>query len=342
MWKGIVGKGFRPDEFRNYVGGLSFSSWRPLFVVLHNTSAPRLSQWHSVPGEQRMKNLESFYRDEQKWSAGPHLFIADDLIWVFTPLTTSGVHSPSWNGVSWGVEMVGEYQEEPFSPAVKQNTADALAILHSWRGITPDTLKFHKEDPKTTHKTCPGRNVDKADMIALIWDRMNSVPGGEHLTAGAPIGAAPLVSALAAVPVLEGPEATEERFTNILSTEFGGGDEAPMDSAYGGTVNPDQPEASLPGKLPQSKRQIRVFNVSNGRDVVCKVNDIGPWNKTDKYWQSGSRPLAEAQFRNRTQAENGDVPTNDAGLDLTPAAFDALGISGPVNSRQAHFDWEFV
>jgi N-acetylmuramoyl-L-alanine amidase len=111
-WKGIIGRGFRPQEFKRYVGTLSFGDWRPHFVVLHNTSAPRLSQWHSHPGEERMHNLEAYYRGKG-WSAGPHLFIADDLIWAFTPLTTSGAHSPSWNGVSWGIEMVGEYDAEP-------------------------------------------------------------------------------------------------------------------------------------------------------------------------------------------------------------------------------------
>jgi hypothetical protein len=112
-WKGIIGRGFRPQEFKDYVGTLSFGDWRPQFIVLHNTSAPKLSQWHSHPGEERMRNLEAYYRDEQGWSAGPHLFVADDLIWAFTPLTTSGVHSPSWNAISWGIEMVGEYEEEP-------------------------------------------------------------------------------------------------------------------------------------------------------------------------------------------------------------------------------------
>ena len=113
-WKGIIGRGFRPQEFEAYIAGLTFSNWQPQFAVVHNTSEPRLSQWHSTPGEQRMRNLQSYYREVQNWSAGPHLFIADDLIWVFTPLTTSGIHSPSWNAISWGIEMVGEFQQEAF------------------------------------------------------------------------------------------------------------------------------------------------------------------------------------------------------------------------------------
>jgi len=78
-WKGIVGQGFTPNKFATYVGGLSFTAWRPSFVVLHNTAAPTFAQWHSVSGKQRMQNLQSYYRDTQKWSGGPHLFIADDL-----------------------------------------------------------------------------------------------------------------------------------------------------------------------------------------------------------------------------------------------------------------------
>lgn len=179
-WKGIVGRGFRAQEFKEYVATLSFSDWRPQFAVVHNTSSPRLSQWHSHPGEERMRNLESYYRDEQKWSGGPHLFIADDFIWVFTPLTTSGVHSPSWNSISWGMELVGEYDDEPFNPGVRENAVDALAILHAWSGISPDTLRFHKEDPATTHTHCPGKNVSKEDLIARIKDRMTGSNGGEH------------------------------------------------------------------------------------------------------------------------------------------------------------------
>lgn len=179
-WKGIVGTGFSPDQFETYVRGLSFGLWRPQFVVLHNTSKPRFSQWHSTPGAQRMKNLEHYYRNDQKWSAGPHLFIADDLIWVFTPLTTSGRHSPAWNAISWGVEMVGEYQEEEFSDAVRDNTIAALVTLHALAGLDPDKLRFHKEDPITTHKTCPGRNVSKPDIIGRIKAALLERAGGEH------------------------------------------------------------------------------------------------------------------------------------------------------------------
>jgi len=82
-WKGIVGRGFTAADFEQYVQTIKLTLWHPQFVVLHNTFIPRLADWHQVPGEQRMQNLQHYYRDTQHWSAGPHLFIADDLIWVF-------------------------------------------------------------------------------------------------------------------------------------------------------------------------------------------------------------------------------------------------------------------
>lgn len=149
-WKGIVGKGFDATGFQQYVQPITLGAWHPQFIVLHNTYLPLLSEWHKVPGQQRMRNLEQYYRDTQHWSAGPHLFIADDLIWVFTPLDTPGVHSPSWNAISWGVELVGDYSVEKLSSGVQKNATEALAALCALAGVTPDGMRLHREDPRTT------------------------------------------------------------------------------------------------------------------------------------------------------------------------------------------------
>jgi hypothetical protein len=180
-WKGIVGRSFNVTDFIAYLATVTLSNWRPQFVVVHNTFIPKLSDWHSVPGAQRMQGLQSYYRDTQHWSAGPHLFVADDLIWAFTPLNTSGIHSPSWNRISWGVELVGDYDTEDFGDAVRQNAVAALAGLHALAGLDPNTLRLHKEDPLTTHKQCPGDNVVKADLIQEIAAQMAADDPGEHV-----------------------------------------------------------------------------------------------------------------------------------------------------------------
>jgi hypothetical protein len=179
-WKGIIGQGFTALEFGDYMATVRFSVWRPQFVVVHNTYIPSLAEWHSVSGKKRMQGFQSYYRDQMHWSAGPHLFVADDLIWVFTPLNTSGIHSPSWNTVSWGVELVGNYSQEAFTAPLLDNAVSALAALHARAGLDPNTLRLHREDPKTTHKNCPGRKVARTDLIERISDRIAAQHPGEH------------------------------------------------------------------------------------------------------------------------------------------------------------------
>lgn len=179
-WKGIVRKKFTAADFADYVGTITFNVWRPQFVVLHNTAVPTLADWHKVSGLQRMKGLEHYYRDVQHWSAGPHLFIADDFIWAFTPLNTPGVHSPSWNAIAWGVELVGDYATEELPSTVRDNAISALASLHALVGIDPNTLKLHKEDPRTTHN-CPGKNIIKEEFIEGIFEQLSLISPGDHL-----------------------------------------------------------------------------------------------------------------------------------------------------------------
>jgi N-acetylmuramoyl-L-alanine amidase CwlA len=177
IWHVPVGQGFLPSNFNEYVETVDMSEyrtlWTPDFIVLHNTAMPKFADWHKVSGEAHMQNLEHYYRDFLGWSAGPHLFVADDLIWVFTPLNIRGVHSPSWNSVSWGVELVGDYNNEPLLSTVKSNAIIAIAALCNKCKIAPETLKLHHEDPKTTHKGCPGRNVVKQEFIHGVQFLLN-------------------------------------------------------------------------------------------------------------------------------------------------------------------------
>ena len=183
-WKGIVGLNYTADEFDSYCHSLHWTAWRPSFTVLHNTAAPSLAQRPNGLTKQHILNLEKFYRDERGWSAGPHLFVDDRQIWVFTPLTLSGVHSPSWNKTALGVEMLGDYAKEDFDSGrglkVQQNAVAAFATLHAVLGIDPDTIRLHKEDPGTEHN-CPGKNVVKAKFIQAVKDLIVQRHGGEHL-----------------------------------------------------------------------------------------------------------------------------------------------------------------
>lgn len=182
-WKGIIGTRFSVEEFDSYCHTLQWTAWRPSFVVVHNTAAPSLAQRPKGFTRQHILNLEVFYRDQQKWKAGPHLFIDDRQIWAFTPLNVSGTHSPSWNKATLGIEMLGDYEKESFNTGrglkVRVNTVAALATLCATLGFDASTTRIHREDPLTTH-ACPGKNVRKLEIIQDVQDLMVKRHAGEH------------------------------------------------------------------------------------------------------------------------------------------------------------------
>jgi hypothetical protein len=67
------------------------------------------------------------------------------------------------------------------------------------------------------------------------------------------------------------------------------------------------------------------------RALVVPVEDVGPWNVRDAYWERGARPAAErGEGTHRT-------PVNRAGIDLSDAAFAALGMRD-----NDVIEWRFV
>lgn len=193
-WTPIVGRGMNHEQLREYITGLDFSAWRPSLIVWHNTAAPTLAQWRKTaredeakglaPGVTRIMNLQAYFRDQRGWPSGPHAFVADDLIWPFTPFNRKGTHSPSWNGMSIGIEMVGDFSREDddsgYGLKVRQNTVALTAMLCEKLGLDPTVcIRLHKEDKATTHD-CPGKDIaqDKAAMIQEVVEFMGHA--GNH------------------------------------------------------------------------------------------------------------------------------------------------------------------
>lgn len=175
-WTPIIGTPHTLPQLQKLIDDMVFDKWRPNGMVVHNTGAPTLKQWHQVSGEARMRNLTHYFRDQRGWSSAPHAFVADDVIWPFTPFNRPGTHSPSWNGTKLGIEMVGDFSTEDDDSGaglrVKMNTVALFGMLHMKLGLNPDSILLHKEDPRTTHD-CPGKNFDKREFIDLVKDWMN-------------------------------------------------------------------------------------------------------------------------------------------------------------------------
>lgn len=184
----IIARQFTADEFSTYIDGVTLTDWTPTLIVLHNTYNPTLKACPDGFNDDRIENLHQYYQFQvdngpgkpKGWSGGPHLFVDQNGVWVFNPLDRHGVHSPSWNKVAWGVEMLGDYSTESFDDGpgldVQKNAVAALAAMFRKLGIDTvdnDNFKLHREDTLTSHKGCPGSNVDKQSVMTAVQAQLS-------------------------------------------------------------------------------------------------------------------------------------------------------------------------
>lgn len=171
VWGGIVGQRVTPATIYEVVNKEKWSTWKPDFIVLHNTAVPSLAQRPDGFKQAHIEALAEYYRGKG-WPSGPHFFVDDKAIWLFSPMTKPGTHSPSWNRVSIGIEMLGDYAKEEFTTGrgalVRANTIKLMSALNTALGFTPDAFKFHVSDPKTDHD-CPGIKARK-DRVNFVND----------------------------------------------------------------------------------------------------------------------------------------------------------------------------
>lgn len=155
----ILAKKLSLKEFEEYVNKKDFGVLPPTFLVLHHTWRPTKEQWQ---GATSISGLKSYY-EGLGWSAGPHLFIAEDGIWLFTDMYDVGIHAGAGNGTlktgySIGIEVVGNYDGEVWSGETYSNTVGAIKVLQEKLKISDDKIKFHRD---YSSKTCPGSAITK-------------------------------------------------------------------------------------------------------------------------------------------------------------------------------------
>jgi hypothetical protein len=168
----IDGRVMSAEEFVRFVEGTEFPAPLPTRFFLHHTWKPTRADW---AGHDTLMAMKAYYekqlwQDEagrlhEGWTAGPHLFVAEDGIWLFSDLRYDGVGVYGQNYRSRHLEMVGNYDDERPSGATLQNTIVALGILHEYLGLDIQRLNFHRD---FASNTCPGRAVEKSWIIPLV------------------------------------------------------------------------------------------------------------------------------------------------------------------------------
>lgn len=173
-WQGgFEGDGYSHLAFPDYLSKQRKPSW-PKFIAIHATGA-HYTLW-SGGADKRMQNLGHYYKNQKRWSSGPHFFAMGTKVFPGTPVHAKGTHSPSWNGTALAIECEGDYRKTGKHShlsgpgAINWDTmAWATAELLKWLGMeaTHSTIRFHKEDTRTSHRECPG-NIDKDWFIEKV------------------------------------------------------------------------------------------------------------------------------------------------------------------------------
>ena len=176
------------------------------------------------------------------------------------------------------------------------------------------------------------------DVVTIIGEAWNGSTKYYRLKFGEAAGPGVEINAWASAAYIRAEEPPPDAggtpdegwYDNITATVFGGpGDE--QEGAYGGWIDGNTRGVSFPYKWRAENGETRPTVEVKGPSgsVVTGVVDVGPWNTNDpRYLKDGARPLAEKQYQYGLTAQNGQVPTNDAGIDLTEPIAREVGISG--------------
>lgn len=159
--------GFDQAGFAEYCKKQGPMKWTPIGVTLHTTFLPNLAKVDEYLASKKWTQaqlVDNWWQTYKKnrWYSGPHLFAFRDRVVVGTPLTLRGTHSPSFNKNRFGLELVGDYTKETLPPDIRANAVNAIACLYKFvikAAPTAANFTYHGEDPRTSHKSCPGKMV---------------------------------------------------------------------------------------------------------------------------------------------------------------------------------------
>lgn len=152
-------------------------------VTVHHTWSPTLEQWHATGGKAEVAGLARYYQYEVQnkdgsrgWPAGPHLFIADNEIYLGTPFTVPGVHATICNQSYLGFEVVGDYDQRYWSAATEHNVLGCVSAVFRRRKlqVNPTSLRGHRDC--ASPKTCPGTAVSMDVVRQKVKETLGMIP----------------------------------------------------------------------------------------------------------------------------------------------------------------------
>jgi len=210
-----IGQALTLPQFRQYCIDYKttgqFGPYPPSYLIFHHTYNPDASWATANTGEsdnwdrsesglsltqkkdKRKPQLDAimrYYRDSLAWTTGPHIFIDDLFVWLFTPFYYVGTHSNEGNSYhkngtlrySIGCEVIGCYDKVVWPKAIYDNVGYAAACLRAVLGFEmkytpaaqdrPDIhdLQLSAHEDYTTGKSCPGTMITPNFYVQCAQD----------------------------------------------------------------------------------------------------------------------------------------------------------------------------
>lgn len=175
----IINKKLSLEEFKAYISGFNFSPLNPNKIVVHHSASPTQAQWQ---GSKSMLGMKSYY-EGKGWPSGPHLYIEENGIWLFTPMNVTGTHAKAGNTMSIGIEVIGNYTSQVWQGKTKENVLGVIHSLMDRLKLSDFSIRIHREYSQTQ---CPGAmitrewildqlNGDRQELEEILWVKMQAV-----------------------------------------------------------------------------------------------------------------------------------------------------------------------
>lgn len=180
-----LGQGLTLDQFQAYVQTYNFGKIPPDFIVFHHTANPDASwaplsnnpatKWDRheqgltddairIKRKRQLDSVRDYYQRTLHWNAGPHLFIDEQWIWLFTPMHDVGIHAKWGNSFrafgklhySIGIEVVGYYERRTWPATVQALVGGAVRALQARLGTFSLNYLYPTPASKPGMKTING------------------------------------------------------------------------------------------------------------------------------------------------------------------------------------------
>ncbi len=190
----ILKKLLSPEKFSKYLKDKDFGKVLPNKLVIHHTWRPTVESWAE---KKSLEYLKKYY-EGLGWSAGPHIFVAPEGIWLFTDMDQVGIHAGAGNadweingktyggykirggkltGYSIGIEVVGNYDEKVWEGDVLHNALSCISELRQCLDIDLEDIKFHRD---YSNKSCPGNAITREWFEEKLEAFENGEKEAEH------------------------------------------------------------------------------------------------------------------------------------------------------------------